>query len=152
MRYWDRIASFFGIAFGIVIIIYSLKIDLGEMHNPGPGFMPLFTGIVITVLCIVYSVRSIWTKDELYMKEESPWPRENRRILIGVMGALFLYVFLLPILGYIIATFLLVFFLLWVIEPKRWFITIIQAALFVLGVHVIFAKWLMIQFPKGLLQ
>jgi len=151
MRKWDRIASLLGISLGVLLVISSLKLDLGQFNNPGPGFMPFVSGILLTALCFAYGVRSIWIKDDDYEKKESPWPRENWEKLIGVLVALFLFTFLLTTLGYLLSIFLLMIFLFWVGEPGKWIIIGIKAALTVLATYIVFGKWLMIQFPKGFL-
>ncbi len=151
MRRWDQIASFLGIALGTLLVISSLKLNPGQWTQPGPGFMPLGCGLLLISLCIAYGVGSIWTRDDDYGKRESPWPRQNVGRLVGVLIALFLFSFLLTILGYLLSTFLLMIFLFRVVEPERWFITIIKTVLSVLVTYIVFDKWLMIQFPKGFL-
>lgn len=151
MRKWDGIASFLGMSLGVLLVISSLKLDLGHFNNPGPGFMPLGSGILLTALCFAYGVQSIWMKDYDYKKKSSPWPRGNLEKIIGVLIALFLFTFLLTTLGYLLSTFLLMIFLFWVGDPEKWISTAIKAALTVLVSYIVFDKWLMIQFPRGFL-
>jgi putative tricarboxylic transport membrane protein len=149
MRRWDQIASFVGMGIGVLLVFSSLRLNLGQWTQPGPGFLPLCSGVLLIILCVVYGVWSFGRKDESSQKKESPWPRENLGKIIGVLIALFLFAFLLPLFGYLLSTFLLMIFLFRVIEPERWPLTFLKAALSVGVTYAIFEKWLMVQFPKG---
>jgi len=149
MRHWDQIASLMGIALGVLVAFSSLRYELGRWNEPGPGFMPLGAGMLLIALCVAYGVQSTLMRTDDYRKRESPWPRENVGKLVGVLLALFIFSFLLPALGYLLSTSLLMIFLFRLVEPERWFITILKTVLSVLITYMIFEKWLMVQFPKG---
>jgi len=151
MRRWDQIFSFLGLAFGGLLVFFSLRIDLGQWNHPGPGFLPLGTAGLMIFLCTIYAIRSRWSHDEAYLRKESPWPRGNWREIIGVLIALFLYALLLEVFGFIIATFMLMVFLFRLGGPESWLITIVKATLSVLVSYAVFSRWLMVQFPKGFL-
>ncbi len=151
MQKWDKIASIVGIALGFFLSFFSYRLNIGHLNEPGPGFMPFVTGIVLLIMSIFYGLTSTWTRDENYRKQESPWPRQNLSKLIGVLAVLFLFAIFIDILGYILSTFLLMIYLFRVVEPEKWVITIVKATLSVLITYLIFDKWLMIQFPIGLL-
>ncbi len=151
MRKWDQLASLVGIAMGFILILSSLKYEIGKWHEPGPGFMPLGSGMLLLALCAAYGIQSTLTKSEDYRKRKSPWPRENRGRLVAVVLALFLLTFLLLPLGYLLSTFFLMICLFRVIEPERWFVTIFKSALSVLITYIAFEILLMVQFPKGFL-
>ena len=149
MRVWDQWASLLGIALGVFVVIFSLRMNLGAWNRPGPGMFPLISGTLLIALCVAYGVQSAWTKDADYIRKQSPWPRRNRLKLIGVLGSLLIYCFALDTLGFLIATFFLMIFLFWVIEAKGWVSPVIEAALAVLVTYIVFHKLLMVQFPKG---
>lgn len=152
MRHWDQRAGLLGVGLGILMVIFSLRMDLGSWNHPGPGFMPLGSGILLIIFCMVYFIKFTWfIRDAEYGEKESPWPRKKWGRIIGVLGALFLYTFLLTALGYLLTTFLLMVYLFRVVEPRKWLATIIQAVLTVLLTYMVFEKWLMVQFPKGFL-
>ena len=152
MRGWDQKAAWLGLAIGIFLTILSLRLNFGSWNQPGPGFMPLGTGILLLILCLTYLGWSTWGRVEpTYLQKESPWPRENRAKLIGVLAALFLYTLLIPLLGYSLTTFLLMTYLFRLGDSGRWFNTIVMAGLTVLFTYLLFEKWLMVQFPKGIL-
>lgn len=152
MKSSDQKASILGIILGLLLVIASLRMDFGHWNSPGPGFMPVFSGLLLIALCIAYWVQSTWMlRKNSHEHKESPWPRENRGRLIIVIGSLFVFAFLLPFLGYLVSTFLLMFLLFRVIEPEKWYISILKAFLTVFATYLIFDKWLMVQFPESLL-
>ena len=151
MRRWDQRASILGLGLGLLLAISSLRLDFGEWNQPGPGFMPFLSGMLLITLCFIYGVRAIWSRDEEYNKSESPWPKQNLRKLINLLASLFIFTLFLTTLGYVLSTLFLMFFLFRLMEPEKWYISVIKAALIVLITHIVFEKWLMVQFPKGIL-
>jgi putative tricarboxylic transport membrane protein len=59
------------------------------------------------------------------------------------------YTFLLDPLGYPICTFLLVLFMLRVLDPQRWRVALSIAVLAAAGSYVVFAVWLSVPLPRG---
>jgi putative tricarboxylic transport membrane protein len=59
------------------------------------------------------------------------------------------YTFLLDPLGYPLCTFLLVLFMLRVLDPQRWTVALSMAALTAVGTYVVFAIWLSVPLPRG---
>ena len=68
-----------------------------------------------------------------------------------VLLALFLYPVLLPVTGYLIATFVLIAFLLCVIVRSRPWVDLASALVITLISYVIFYRLLDVKFPKGML-
>jgi putative tricarboxylic transport membrane protein len=151
VKRWDQVASLIGIGLGLLVAIFSLRLEIGKWNNPGPGFLPFASGILLILICAIYGVGVTWKKNDIHNEIQSPWPRQNRKHLIGVLAALLLYVILLPIIGYFTITFFLLIYLLRVITPDKWLFTIIEAVIIVIASYLIFDKWLLIQFPKGFL-
>ena len=66
-----------------------------------------------------------------------------------VVAASIAYILLLPILGFLIATFLFLLFLGNLIELRRWKTVLIVSALSAGISYLVFGVWLLCQFPKG---
>ena len=76
----------------------------------------------------------------------------GRRILKvgGLLVALAAYVLLFEPLGYPLCTFLLVLFMLRVVDPHRWALALGMAAIAALGSYLVFfAVWLHVPLPPG---
>ena len=72
-----------------------------------------------------------------------------KRILF-VLIVLVLYVKLLPVLGYLITTFLLMTLLFWILKGSAWWWVLASSFITTLATYFIFSKWLNCQFPEGL--
>jgi hypothetical protein len=60
------------------------------------------------------------------------------------------YALVMPTLGYLITTFLLMLFLYFMIHEQKWYWVIISSLLSSLGSYYLFSKLLNCQFPDGL--
>ena len=69
--------------------------------------------------------------------------------MVTLLIVLSAYTFLLDPLGYPLCTFLLILFMLLVLDPQRWTVALGMAALTAVGTYVIFAVWLSVPLPRG---
>ncbi len=148
MQRWDRIASVVVLAFGGVVAFGALKMDLGSLNQPGPGFLPLGGACLLVALSLVYVVSSLRRAPD---GEESPWPKRNGARLIAVVASLAVYCAALSSAGYIPATFVLMVILFLVADPGEWRSALVKAALSTAITYLVFEKLLMVQLPAGLL-
>lgn len=149
MKRSDLIGGVFFLGVGILFAVYSRTVDIGTMEEPGPGFLPFASGILLAVMAAILVGKAFFTeseKGERYFPKPDSWKRVSM-----VIAALILYNFLLRPLGFILVTFLFVAFLVRCIFPQTWLRSIVTAALSTAGAQLVFARLLEIQFPKGLL-
>lgn len=134
---------------GIIMSISSLRIGVGIPTEPGSGFLPLGTGILLALV----SLFGIWTHMRSLDNEKSESLRgeSRRRIIIIVVGSLLVYAFALSRLGYLLSTFLLMGVLFSLVENRKWRIIIIKAIIVTLITYLLFEKWLACQLPPGIL-
>lgn len=130
--------------FGVAAAHESAKLPFGTVHNPGQGFFPWWTSVVIILLAMILLIQAL--------KSRSSTAREKSvRIarVAGLLAALVAYTFLLDSLGYPLCTFLLVLFMLRATEPQPWTVALGMAAITAVGSYVIFAIWLNVPLPRG---
>lgn len=149
MKRYDQISGLVWLFFAVYICIASFQSPLGSWRDPGPGFVPLISGIVLGGLSFLCYVRARLSKSE--EARESWYPKEKWKKLISVLAALFAYAIFFEILGFLLATFLLLIFLFRGIEPQRWVVAIGGSALASFLSYAIFELWLRTQLPKGVL-
>jgi len=150
MRKADQISGIFWFLFSAFISIESYRLGLGNLHQPGPGFIFFWTAIAMGALSIAVFVRARAAK-KAGQREAPIFGRENLLKIILVLLSLFLYASFMETLGFILITLLLFIFLLGVIEKKRWGLTIF-VSIVVTGIsYLVFEIWLKSQLPKGLL-
>jgi len=136
----------FIICAGICIMAYGL--GLGEVHDPGPGFLPFGISALLGLMALGLSLKSLIKDPET--KQKNAGSRNIRwGILILVLGGLLCYGIFFKILGFNICTFLLLILLLKTVGGKKWTITISFSFITALCAYLIFVVWLNCQFPRG---
>ena len=149
MKSDDRRSSLFWLCFAMFFFVGSLKLGVGTTSAPGMGFISSGTSVLLGVLSIVLFLKTILKNRGGETAANLPaisW----RRVLL-ILISLALYALLLPVAGYLVATFFFMAFLFWVVRrPKlHWVLTLSCVTTFV--TYYVFVKWLNCQFPTGLL-
>ncbi len=150
MKRLDRWSSLVWAALAVGIVMESLRLNLGQWGQPGPGLHPFLTGLVMGILSLVVFIQSFLNNGT---KERKGWWKGVRwgKVLF-MISALIVYTFLMDVLGFVIATFLLVAALLKIIEPQGWAISLGGGAVMAVALYVVFAVWLQVYLPQGLLS
>jgi putative tricarboxylic transport membrane protein len=149
MKRYDKISSLFWLLFALSICIQSIRLPLGSWDDPGPGFLPLGSGIILGLLSGVAYLQACRSKSESLPESWSVMKRWKNLIL--VLASLFCYAISLEILGFLLGTFLLLIVLSRGVEPQKWVISILGSAAVSLISYVVFELWLKTQLPKGIL-
>lgn len=150
MRKAEQVICFLWIVLALGVCLVSLGLKLGSFSDPGPGFLPFGTGALLGILAIGHLAHVTLLpqkKEDL----EFPWVNVHWENVAYVVIALLSYTFLLPILGYLIDTLLLMLFLFALLERKKWWASLIGSLLVIGITYLVFEVWLMVQFPKGFL-
>jgi hypothetical protein len=148
MKTLDQTSSLFWLLVSILVFAESIRIGVGTVQNPGMGFMTFGASGILGVLSLVLFFQASLPKEDVPHKPLFAG-RMWRRVLF-VLLALTIYARVMPILGYLISTFLLMSLLFWVLERKRIGFVLLYALLATLFTHLVFSKWLNCQFPHGL--
>lgn len=148
MKTYDRISSGFWFLVSVVVFTESVRLGLGSLHNPGRGFLTFGASGLLGILSMALFLQASLRKEE--RPEGSPWGQILWQRILSVLGALGLYSVFMPMVGYLISTFLLMTFLFWILE-RRWTPWILASSLLSsLLTYLVFSKWLNCQFPEGL--
>ncbi len=150
MKSRDFLSSIFWILFSLAVVNLTSRLSFGSLHEPGPGFFPLLTSLVILGLSLAVLIRSL-LQGRPRMTGIGAELLKSLVKVSPVLILLFLYAVLLDTLGFLIVTFLLIFLLLEVIYRQKWWVGLITALAGSLGSYLIFQVWLQSQLPKGLL-
>jgi putative tricarboxylic transport membrane protein len=143
----DITSSLFLLVFGTFVLIGSIQLGLGSAREPGPGFISFGASGLLTILALIGFLKATSKKDGK-MKNIFAGTLWWRVVFSGL--AILAYVWLMPILGYLIATFFLMVFLYWLVRGQRWWETVIASFLTTLVTYCLFSKLLNSQFPSGL--
>jgi putative tricarboxylic transport membrane protein len=147
----DRILGFIWLFLGMVLCLVSLKLDLGKAVSPGPGFFPFLTGILLLGLSMIHLIGLLFFPGKNQAAAgKSFWKGVLWYKSLAVVIVMFAYILLLPVLGYILMTFLFLLFLGKAIHPQRWATVILVAVLSAVLSYIVFGLWLSCQFPRGI--
>jgi cellulose synthase/poly-beta-1,6-N-acetylglucosamine synthase-like glycosyltransferase len=136
--------------FGFLIIIFSLYLPVGTFGNPGEGLVPLVAGVCMCILSIVVFFRSyLQGSSETKVFTEK---KQGLQVVFITIMALLIFPVIFEYLGFLIATFFLLFFLFKVIGEMKWKLSLVGTLLTTLCSYLIFNVWLKVQFPRGLLE
>ena len=148
MKSYDQGSSLFWLLLSISVLFESLRLGVGTLHKPDMGFMSFgasgLLGIFSVILFIKASLRKGGT-DAGPLFSGTLW-----KSILPVLVAMILYSMWMPVLGYIISTFLLMLFLLWILDRKKVWLKFALSLLCVFGTYYVFSVLLNCQFPSGL--
>jgi putative tricarboxylic transport membrane protein len=150
MNALDRGSCIFLLAFSIFIGLLSLQLGIGGLELMGAGFMPFLASILLFLLSSIVLIKG-WRGKQKQAGDgsHSYWEEMNKPLML--IGALIVYAFFLKLLGYILMTFVLVYFLFFMMQPKKWRMDLFFAALVSILSFVLFDNWLNVRLPAGLL-
>jgi hypothetical protein len=148
MRALDRTSSLFWLLVSISVFIESVRLGIGTLNNPGRGFLTFGASGILGILSLILLLRASLLKEE--RKREIPFVGKFWTRVLFVLIILFLYARIMPVMGYLISTFLLMTALFWVLERRKIVFVLFSSILSTLVTYLIFSKWLNCQFPGGL--
>lgn len=148
MRRHDLISSTIWFCAGLFVILYAPQFDLGTASMPGTGFMPFLAGILMCIFSAITFGQAYFNKGGTTQKL---WGNIQFRKLIFVLLSLLVYTFFLDIIGFLICTFLLIFFFIHFVGSEGWLKSVIAAGLTSILSHFLFDTWLQANLPKGIL-
>jgi putative tricarboxylic transport membrane protein len=157
MKKHDQVGGFVWLLLGVGLCLGSFKLKIGGFHNPGAGFIPFWAGVLLGIFGGVLMISSSLknrgkVEEEQGKKKRVKGDWKNFLIPILILFILFTYVLLLEPLGFLPATFLFLFALFKISEPKKWVMPLLVSLSTVILSYLLFSVWLQCQFPKGILK
>jgi len=137
--FWSAIMF---ITFGVLFIVWSMEYQFGSTQRMGPGYFPTILGILLLVLGILVALPALKPHAEETHVGKIGW-----RGLLVILGAVILYAFLLPRMGFLVALTVLV--ILSAMGSKEFTWKAALSSVVVLGIfsYLVFVKGLSLQFP-----
>jgi putative tricarboxylic transport membrane protein len=130
-----------------LIIIGSLRLPLGMVANPGPGFVPLLVGVLLSIISLAILINSFLQRSsegKAFLLDKKQWPKVVTTVLM-----ILVYTVAFPYLGFFVSTLLLMFFLFKAIGGMNWKASLVGAILTSSCFYLVFKVWLKVQFPEG---
>ena len=149
MRRREITSSLFWLIVGLLLTVWSATYPLGELAQPGTGFLPLGLGILLLIFSIVLLLRAL--RAVAPATEKTSAPSTRRTSIVCTVLILLAAVFLFEKIGYLLTFFFLALVLPLLAGQITWKRSLFFAVLSVVGIYVVFV-WLLKQpLPTGLL-
>jgi putative tricarboxylic transport membrane protein len=144
----DKIVSLFWLLLSCGICILSMRIPIGTWDDPGPGLLPLASGITLGLLSVLAYALPGNSKSGRHQEviHLTQWKK-----LFFVIGCLLFYSFFLEVLGFLLTTFLFLLAVSRIVETRPWITCILGSAFISFCCYVLFDVWLKTQLPLGIL-
>ena len=141
----DRIAGAIAVAVGLIALVEAKRLYPLRMRAlVGDDTMLWLLGAVMVVLGLLM----IFIVKIPPHKVEFPEKKVRLTILVTV-GLLFVYCYMISLVGYLISTFLISLGLFKVIGSYRWHVALFSAIVLTAALYGVFILWLNMPFPVG---
>ncbi len=145
----ERIAIVFWFLLGISVSLSAIKLRIGQVNNPGPGFMSFWAGLFLVVLYVLLGASRLRRGRRKVSARFSPSVNRN---LVITFFSLFCLASVFTTLGYLISVALFVFVLLKMTAPGKWLGPLLWSIGFSLGAYLLFSVLLRSELPRGILN
>ena len=146
---YDRMSSLFFIGVAIFICEESIRLGAGSLSNPGPGLIPLGSGLILGIFGFIVFVRT-------FIKNSSEgkgalWVQGTKwRNIVSALLSMIAYAFLIDLLGFNLVTFLWMGLVCRGIGKMGWVKTIFTAVMTTFLSYLVFEHYLGVRFPHGI--
>jgi hypothetical protein len=147
MEKYDRISASFWICIALAICIESLRLGPGSFINPGPGFVPLASGLILGIVggfVFILSFKKRREGQEVLWKPDMRW-----RKMISIVLSIIAYALLIHPLGFHLMTFFWMGYVCWRIGGMKLRNAMLTSLITTVAAYLIFEHSLNIFFPKG---
>lgn len=149
----DRAASLLFLLTGIYGFFFSIQLPMGRWNEPGPGVFPITLSILLLISGASWFILGKRGAGAKSQEEKADW-RDIVNTLstpLKIVGITALLILTFKRLGYLAASSLYIFVLLFWVSRYRVIISILLAVSIGIGSWYFFEKVLTVQLPKGFL-
>lgn len=148
MDKWDFAGCAVWLILSIFVLVASLRLGVGALRSPGPGFIPFWTSIGLAFFTCIRLGFNLTEKTQTVHRENTAKDSNSLNNLI-VIAALTIYCLAFEKVGYLLATFGLMIVLFRLGKIKPWTI-IIGSLVASLSSYGLFAYFLGTPLPRGI--
>lgn len=149
MRKGDGVFALICIGLSLWLILESLRLDYTSGFTPGPGFQPFWLGIILGTLALFMLVDVVRSKG--YEKNQKPrLPGKHSLFrLASIMLILAALVYIIPYSGFVLAVFLFVSAILFLLEGVGFLKSICYGVMFSGVIFFVFRYLMEVDLPRG---
>ena len=150
MRREDLVVAVICLAASAWILVESVPHYFADRGGLGSGAYPCYLAFLLAICG--FSILTQWYRGER-MKDAPPFfPRgRGRKLLLYFSGSLVAYRIGIDLLGFTVASLLLMIYQMRLLGQHRWWTTLALSFVFVGLVTYTFREWLYMALPRGLL-
>lgn len=141
------VSNLLWVVLGAAIAAAAARLRVGSWSNPGPGFVPLLTGVVILGLGLSVVAEEWWERRRAAPPPAAPTPRVSPAPVVLALAGLLAYAMLLERAGYVLTTLAFMAFALRVLGGLRWAPVLLTSIVATAGSYALFSLWLRVPLP-----
>jgi putative tricarboxylic transport membrane protein len=146
-------SAIFWVIFSAYIAIESYRFGFGRLGVPGPVYFPFLSSIALGGISLFMLIKTLLREPvKREIKEDANSEPIIWRNLVLTFVVMLVFVAALHWLGFVLDTFLMMFFLIWAVGKKNWRMSIITALCITIASYLLFEIALEAQLPKGILE
>ena len=145
----DVNAGVFLTVIGILVVIWSIRLQLGTLTKPQPGFFPFITGLGIVALSLVLLIKGWLGRVKAAPQPQSggKWKRQSL-----MAASLAVYVLIMVPMGYIPSTIFIVAATLRIHGVTSWRVINLTSLILPVTLYFLFTQLLGVELPAGILS
>ena len=140
----DRISGLVVFLLAFAVFWQGRGLSIGSLHAPGPGFFPALIAAVLVILSLFLMIGGGKKEGE---EDDVSGPAIIRMLVL--FAALVAYFLFLEYLGFVIVSFLLMFFLFSWVGRQRWYVAFLSAVICIGLAYLLFEILLKSNLPRG---
>ncbi len=148
MKWLNQVTCLLLLGFSILIMVSSLKIGVGNFQAPGPGFM----GFLASMLLFILSLITLIQESKRGSEEKASFGWEGLFKPFIIIVALCSYALIFDTLGFLLSSFILMWVMLLISSPRKWYYHIFVAFIIVNMSYLVLCKLLRVIFPAGIFR
>ena len=142
----DLIGGVVVLLLGVAVVFFSWQLPYMSEYGPGPGFLPRWIGFGIIGCAIVVIIKILRKQDKT-----GAFFKPRTKMGVSILIQIAIAFLLLPLLGFSIGLGLFIGVSMRTMGKHRWISCGITAVVTAVAIHYIFAHWLSIPLPTGMI-
>jgi hypothetical protein len=147
--YRDEISGVFLIFLSIVACVSAYQLGLGSMSNPGAGTIAFGIGVLMGILSLGLIITSVARRREKAADAAAPAAGGYPIRPLLTLALLVVYGVILPWIGFIASTFLVMMALLWGIGRQKLMLSLAVSIATAVAAYLLFVTLFSLPFPQG---
>ena len=135
---------------GIGVVVGAIRLKVGTLLMPQPGFFPFLGGLLLIGLSLTLLIQGWLNRAAAPSKPQETFGEWRRPLILIV--SMSIYTAVLEPVGYVLPTIALAAVILRVLGVKSWKVLVLASLGMSVGTYYLFGRILGIELPVGILE